>query len=43
MTRTIVLGRYGRPEEAANAAFFLLSEASSYITGAILNVSGGRR
>jgi NAD(P)-dependent dehydrogenase (short-subunit alcohol dehydrogenase family) len=43
MTRTIVLRRYGRPDEAANAALFLLSEASSYITGAILNVSGGRR
>jgi len=43
MTRTIVLGRYGRPEEAANAALFFLTEASSYVTGAILNVSGGRR
>jgi NAD(P)-dependent dehydrogenase (short-subunit alcohol dehydrogenase family) len=43
MIRSIVLKRYGLPEEAANAALFLLSEASSYITGAILNVSGGRR
>jgi NAD(P)-dependent dehydrogenase (short-subunit alcohol dehydrogenase family) len=43
MLRTIVLNRYGRPEEAAAAATFLLSEEASYITGAILNVSGGRR
>jgi NAD(P)-dependent dehydrogenase (short-subunit alcohol dehydrogenase family) len=43
MTATIVLRRYGNPEEAANAAAFLLSDKASYITGAILNVSGGRR
>jgi NAD(P)-dependent dehydrogenase (short-subunit alcohol dehydrogenase family) len=43
MIRTIVLKRYGLPDEAANAVLFLLSEESSYITGAILNVSGGRR
>jgi NAD(P)-dependent dehydrogenase (short-subunit alcohol dehydrogenase family) len=43
MIRTIVLGRYGNAEEAAEAATFLLCDKSSYITGAILNVSGGRR
>lgn len=43
MLSTIVLNRYGLPEEAAAAAVFLLSEKASYITGAILNVSGGRR
>jgi NAD(P)-dependent dehydrogenase (short-subunit alcohol dehydrogenase family) len=43
MTATIVLRRYGNPKEAANAAAFLLSDKASYITGAILNVSGGRR
>jgi NAD(P)-dependent dehydrogenase (short-subunit alcohol dehydrogenase family) len=43
MIRTIVLKRYGLPDEAANAALFLLSDEASYITGAILNVSGGRR
>jgi NAD(P)-dependent dehydrogenase (short-subunit alcohol dehydrogenase family) len=43
MLRTIVLKRYGRPEEVAAAAVFLISEQASYITGAILNVSGGRR
>lgn len=43
MISTIVLRRYGQPGEAAAAAAFLLSDAASYITGAILNVSGGRR
>jgi len=43
MTQTIVMKRYGNPEEVAETAIFLLSEAASYITGAILNVSGGRR
>jgi NAD(P)-dependent dehydrogenase (short-subunit alcohol dehydrogenase family) len=43
MTKSIVLRRYGEPEEAAQAAMFLLSDKASYVTGAILNVSGGRR
>ena len=43
MTQTIVLTRYGNPEEVAETAMFLLSDAASYITGTILNVSGGRR
>jgi NAD(P)-dependent dehydrogenase (short-subunit alcohol dehydrogenase family) len=43
MMQTIVMKRYGNPEEVAETALFLLSEAASYITGAILNVSGGRR
>jgi len=37
----IPLGRYGRPEEFAAAAAFLLSEAAAYITGATLAVDGG--
>lgn len=34
--------RAGTPEEIAEAALWLLSPAASYVTGSILNVSGGR-
>ncbi|WP_062270115.1 SDR family oxidoreductase [Endozoicomonas arenosclerae] len=39
---TIPMGRYGKPEEFANAAAFLLSDAASYITGTNLTVDGGK-
>lgn len=35
------LRRIGEPAEVADAVFFLVSEQSSFITGEILNVSGG--
>ncbi len=37
----IPLGRYGEPLEFARPAVFLLSPASSYVTGAVLSVDGG--
>jgi len=41
MIANIPLGRYGTVDEFARAAMFLLSPASSYITGASLQVDGG--
>ncbi|MCW2241151.1 SDR family oxidoreductase [Azospirillum canadense] len=41
-TRKNALGRFGRPEELANAIAFLCSERASYITGVSLNTDGGR-
>jgi 3-oxoacyl-[acyl-carrier protein] reductase len=38
----IPLGRMGEPAEVAKAALFLASDLSSYITGIVIEVSGGR-
>ena len=35
------LGRYGRPEDIANGALYLLSDASSWLTGHDLIIDGG--
>lgn len=35
------LGRYGEPEDIANAVIFLLSDASSWISGTSLIIDGG--
>ena len=40
--RKNALGRFGRPEELANAVAFLCSERASFIAGVSLNVDGGR-
>ncbi len=37
----IPLGRFGKTEDVANAALFLASDMSVYITGQVLNVCGG--
>ena len=39
---TIPMGRPGMPEEIAEAVVWLLSSAASYVTGAVLEVGGGR-
>ncbi|MBY3517313.1 SDR family oxidoreductase [Rhizobium laguerreae] len=39
--RQIPMGRFGEPDEVADAACFLASSDASYITGSILNVDGG--
>jgi NAD(P)-dependent dehydrogenase (short-subunit alcohol dehydrogenase family) len=33
--------KLGLPEDVANAALFLVSDAASYITGVVLPVDGG--
>ena len=40
MTRTPA-GRWGQPEDVANAALFLASEASNFVNGHVLFVDGG--
>jgi 3-oxoacyl-[acyl-carrier protein] reductase len=39
---TVPAGRFGTPEEVANAVVFLASDRASWITGAVLTIDGGQ-
>jgi len=41
LKKQIPLERLGTPEDIAETVYFLVSEASSYITGQVINVNGG--
>jgi len=38
----VPLGRFGQPSEVADVVLFLASDLSSYITGTVIEISGGR-
>jgi len=42
ITNRTPLGRFGTPEEIADAVAFLASDEAAFITGACLEVDGGR-
>jgi NAD(P)-dependent dehydrogenase (short-subunit alcohol dehydrogenase family) len=39
--RNVPMGRYGRPEEIAEAALWLVSDRAGFVTGAVIPVDGG--
>ena len=41
MIEAIALRRYGEPEEIASVVSFLVSENASYVTGQVIEISGG--
>lgn len=42
MCKSIPLGRIGKPDEVGKLVTFLASEASSYLTGQAINITGGQ-
>jgi 3-oxoacyl-[acyl-carrier protein] reductase len=40
-SKGVPVGRYGSPEEVANAVVFLCSDAAAYINGQAINIDGG--
>lgn len=41
LAQTVPLGRFGKPEEIANAALYLASDESSFVTGTVIILDGG--
>ncbi|HTW47906.1 MAG TPA: glucose 1-dehydrogenase [Acidobacteriaceae bacterium] len=41
LLKSVPMGRYGRPEEIADAVLWLCSDAASYVTGQSISVDGG--
>ena len=39
--KQIPVGRFGSPEDVANVVEFLASEKSDYVTGQVIEVTGG--
>ncbi len=42
VSKAIPMGRGGEPEEVANLIMWLASDEASYVTGAIIDIAGGR-
>jgi NAD(P)-dependent dehydrogenase (short-subunit alcohol dehydrogenase family) len=42
LVSSVPLGRVGKPDDIANAVLFLAADASSFMTGQIVSVDGGK-